>query len=224
VSWSQDVFQWDVRSWSRALPLWRGQLRHPPGSPALAIGERDGGLSVLLAQSGYRTWCTDVDPPRESARALHRAHGLEALVTYDVQDATALGYADGTFDVVAFKSVIGALGSKDRQRSAVLEMLRVLRPGGVLLFAENLEATRLHRRLRRRFVRWDRNWRYLSVTADRDLLDGFERVDARTCGLLANLGRSERHRGLLARLDTVLAPLVPSSWHYIVYGVAFKPV
>lgn len=221
--WKEDIFQWDVRNWSRALPLWQSHLVHPPGSRALAIGERDGGLSMLLAENNYWTYCTDVQPPGPRARALHRSHGLDELVEYEAQDVTALTYTDAMFDVVVFKSVIGALGSKDRQQQAMAEILRVLRPGGVLLFAENLSGTAVHRWLRQRFVTWDKYWRYLHMPADKDLFAGYERVDIRTCGLLANLGRSERQRDLLARIDGFVAPLLPSSWRYIAYGVAFKP-
>ena len=218
-----DIFQWDVRNWSRALPLWRRNLIHPPGSLGLAIGERDGGLSLLLALAGYRTSCTDIGPPSDCARELHHSYGLVELVEYEVQDATALTHEANRFDVVIFKSVIGALGSKDRQREALAEILRVLKPGGVLLFAENMQATRFHRWLRKRFVAWNSYWRYLSFPADLDLFKGYERLEIETCGFTANVGRTEPQRDFLARADTFLAPLVPSSWRYIAYGAAFKP-
>jgi SAM-dependent methyltransferase len=156
----------------------------------------------------------------EATRALHRRHGVDHRITYASEDATALSMPGGSYDVVIFKSVIGALGSKERQQKAISEMLRVLRPGGVLLFAENLGGTRLHRWLRKRFVAWDAYWRYLSMPADRDLFNGFDHVEYRTHGLLANLGRSENQRDLLARIDAILCPLTPRSWHYIVYGFA----
>ncbi len=218
-----DIFQWDVRNWSRALPLWSSHLIHPPGSMALAIGERDGGLSLMLAEAGYRTSCTDVHPPSVRAHELHRTHGVDELVEYEVQDTTALTYDADRFDVVIFKSVIGALGTKDRQRQALLEMLRVLKPGGVLLFAENLSATMFHRWLRTRFVAWNSYWRYLSFPEDLDLFKGYERLEIKTCGFTANLGRTEHQRDLLASVDAFLAPIVPSTWRYIAYGAAFKP-
>ncbi|MCB0786041.1 MAG: hypothetical protein KDC02_17775, partial [Flavobacteriales bacterium] len=48
------------------------------------------------------------------------------------------------------------------------------------------------------------------------------RLDARTTGLWANLGRSEGQRDLLARLDAFWCPLVPGSWHTVLYGAARK--
>ncbi|MCB0814017.1 MAG: hypothetical protein KDB87_12775, partial [Flavobacteriales bacterium] len=50
----------------------------------------------------------------------------------------------------------------------------------------------------------------------------FDRLYVRTTGLWANLGRSEGQRDLLARLDAFWCPLVPSSWHTVLYGAAHK--
>lgn len=217
-------FQWEVRSWSRALPLWTAALAHLPAGPrtALALGERDGGLSLYLAHQGIRTICSDLHGPTDAARALHRLHGVQALVDHEAIDALAIPKPDASFDVVIFKSMIGALGSKERQQQAIREMHRVLKPGGVLLFAENLSGTAVHRWLRKRFVAWDAYWRYLDVRRDRDLFAPFVRMDDRTTGLLANLGRTERQRDLLARIDGLMAPLVPSNWRTIWFGAAFK--
>lgn len=216
------VLQWEVRSWSRALPLWERHL--PTHRPALAlgIGEREGGLSLWLASKGFSVTCTDLRPFQATTRELHAAHGLSDRVTYAQADATALPFAEGAFDVVVFKSVIGALGTKERQVLAVREMHRVLKPGGVLLFAENLHGSPLHGWLRKRFVAWESYWRYLDPVGDRDLFAPFAALHDATTGVLANLGRSEPQRDLLARVDAVLAPLVPATAHTIWYGAALK--
>ncbi len=217
-------FQWEVRSWSRALPLWERALAGLPAGEhtALALGERDGGLSLYLAARGIRTVCSDLHGPTEEASRLHRSHGVQALVTYEVVDALAIPASDARFDVVIFKSMIGSLGSKERQLQAIREMHRVLKPGGVLLYAENLRGTALHRLLRRCFVPWDAYWRYVDIRADRDLFAPFGRIDQGSTGLLANLGRTERQRDLLARTDALLAPIVPPGWRTIQFGSAFK--
>ena len=101
-------------------------------------------------------------------------------------------------------------------------MHRVLKPGGVLLFAENLAASPLHRWLRRRYVAWEHRWRYLHMPADRDLFADLSAVEMHSTGFLAPLGRSEAQRDLLARLDAVLMPMVPKAWRTVVYGVAWK--
>ena len=222
----EDIFQWDVLNWSRALGVWQRFPLAGTGQDlkALAVGEREGGLSLWLASSGYSVHCTDLHGPAPEARTLHAKHGVQAGVVYEAQDITALTYPAGTFDVVVFKSVIGALSAKERQQQALAELLRVLRPGGSLYFAENLAGTWAHRWLRKRFVRWDSYWRYLRWPEDADLLDGFEQLSAARFGFLANLGRSEAQRRFLGRIDTFLGPLVPASWRYILVVVARKPV
>ncbi len=47
-------FQWEVRSWSRAYPLWHRTLAalRKERRPTLVPGERDGGLSLMLAEHG----------------------------------------------------------------------------------------------------------------------------------------------------------------------------
>ena len=216
------IFQWEVRSWSRALPLW---TKHPPRhlpATALGIGEREGGSSLWLAGQGFDVVCTDLRTfPAETA-ALHRNFGVSDRITYQQADATALPFADGTFDLVIFKSVIGALGTKERQSRAIREMHRVLRPGGVLLFAENLQGTWAHGWLRRRYVAWSGYWRYLHPQEDRDLFTAFAKVYEGTTGLLSSLGRSAWQRDLLARVDGLLMPLTPRTMRTIWYGVAIK--
>lgn len=219
----RDILQWDVWSWSVILPAWEAAMAGLPDPvSALGIGERQGGLSLWAALQGAHVTCTDLKPFPPETRALHERHGVEERITYAQADVTDLPFPDARFDVVFFKSVIGALGSREAQALALKEMHRVLRPGGVLLFAENLTGTWSHRQLRKRFVGWSGYWRYLEWPADRALFAPFTKVEARTAGLLAALGRSEAQRDLIARVDSVLQPCVPPSWRTIVHGVAYK--
>lgn len=218
----KDIFQWEVRSWSRALPLWEKHLPVRRPLKALGVGEREGGLSLWLASKGIDVVCTDLGAFPPATRELHDHYGVRDRIGYAQADATALPFPDASFDVVFFKSVIGALGSKERQLKATTEIHRVLKSGGVLLFAENLHGTVLHRWLRKRYVAWNSYWRYLEPNADRDLFAPFRELDDRTTGLLANLGRSEVQRDLLARLDGVIAPLVPAARRTIWFGAATK--
>jgi SAM-dependent methyltransferase len=217
-------FQWEVRSWSRAYPLWHRTLRSMAGEhrQALALGERDGGLSLMLAGHGFTTVCSDLHGPTDRARELHRTFGWQEQITYESIDALAIPKPDACVDVVVFKSMIGALGSREKQAQAIREMHRVLKPGGVLLFAENLHGSPLHRWLRRRYVAWNHYWRYLDPAQDRDLFAPFAALEEHTTGFIANLGRSERQRDLLARMDAVLLPFVPRRCRTIWYGVAVK--
>lgn len=69
---------------------------------------------------------------------------------------------------------------------------------------------------------WDSYWRYLDVDQDRDLFAPFVQVDDATTGFLANLGRTEGQRDLLARFDGAVMPLVPRGMRTIWYGAAIK--
>ena len=214
---------WDVRNWARALTLWQREIDLRRPRRALALGEHEGGLSLWLASRGIDVVCTDVDDSFETgARALHRRFGVADHVTYDVQDATAISQPDGSFDLVVVKSVLGALRTKVRQRQAIDEICRVLAPGGLFLFAENLVGSTAHAALRSRFVPWQGGWRYLHVDQDRDLLSGFEDVRLETWGVLGLLGRTERQRDLLGRVDVWLTPIVPPTSRYILFGACRK--
>ena len=218
----KDIFQWEVRSWSSAMPLWRKHLPQHRQVRCLGIGERGGGLSLWLAGEGFEVTCTDLrDFPAET-QVLHEKYGVADRIRYQQADATALPFAEASYDVVIFKSVIGALGTKHLQQQAIREMHRVLRPGGVLLFAENLHGSPLHGLLRRRFVSWSSYWRYLDPVDDRDLFAPFIRLEEGTTGFIANLGRTEGQRDLLARFDTLARPLIPRSLRTIWYGAAIK--
>ncbi|MDQ3101692.1 MAG: class I SAM-dependent methyltransferase, partial [Bacteroidota bacterium] len=183
-----DVLQWEVRSWARALRFWEEQI--PDGRPlrALGIGEREGGLSLWFASKGIDVVCTDLDPFPEVTQKLHEAYGVSDRIQLARADATSLHFPDESFDIVFFKSVIGALGTKEKQLRSIEEFHRVLRLGGLLCFAENLSGTSLHRLLRRRFVAWNSYWRYLHPILDRDLFRSFKIMNDRTTGLIANFG------------------------------------
>jgi len=218
----KDIFQWEVRSWSRALPFWERNLPKKRPLRALGIGEREGGTTLWLALEGAEVVCTDLRPFPARTKEMHHEYGIADKVTYAQADVLNLPFANNSFDVVIFKSVIGALTEKERQAKALEEINRVLAPGGVLLFAENLHGTRLHRWLRKRFVKWDHYWRYLDPLTDLDLFAPFAKLETHTTGLFANLGRTESQRDLIARVDPFLARLVPTTWHSIWIGAAFK--
>jgi SAM-dependent methyltransferase len=219
---AREVFQWEVRTWSRAWPLWERHLPTHRPARALGIGEREGGLSLWLATRGFHVHCTDLHPFPATTFALHARHLDPGRITYGQEDVLHLPHAAATFDVVFLKSVLGALGNREDQLEALAGIHRVLKPGGVLLFAENACATRLHAQLRRRFVAWEHRWRYLHPVRDRDLFRPFVHLHHATTGFLAPLGRSEAQRDLLARLDGMLVPWLPRTWRTVWYGVALK--
>ena len=159
-------------------------------------------------------------------RALHRRYGVAHRVRYanlDVLDRCASANA---FDVIAFKSVLGGIGANGRadlQARAIERLHAALKPGGNLLFAENLAATRVHAALRARFGAGKDGWRYLTMREMTQLLRPFAAVHCRTAGFLGAWGSSEMQRRTSGALDGFLCRwLVPASWQYVLMGVAIK--
>ena len=190
----------------------------------LAIGEREGGLSMWLAKKGLKVTCSDYNDFPETTEKMHQEYGVSDNITYnrgvDVTDLSR--YPDNSFDLVVFKSVIGVLSKKERQKIALNEMHRVLKPGGTLIFAENLIGTKLHVWLRKKFIRWNTYWRYLHLKDDMDLFADFSQKTFKTAGFLANFGRSEGQRSFLAFWDRLNLWWIPKKWRYVLFGVLVK--
>jgi SAM-dependent methyltransferase len=218
-----DVIGWDAENWSRSLEYWQSQSEiNVQQANCLELGSHHGGLSLWLALHGAKVTCSDLALPGELAHQLHLRYGISRQVEYGALDAKNLPYTDH-FDVLCFKSVLGALGSEKDQEKAIHSMWKALRPGGELWFAENLLASPAHAALRSRFIKWGQRWRYVTVPEMRKFLAPFSTVTLTTVGVLGTLGRTERQRRAMARLDRCFVEsLVPSSWRYIVIGVARK--
>ncbi len=162
---------------------------------------------------------------RERSRQLHEKHGVSASIKYEDIDATNIPYRD-YFDVVVFKSVLGRIGyhnNKAGQQRAVEEIRKALKPGGTLLFAENLVGTRIHRWARERYTSWGQSWRYVTSCEMKEFLKDYSFSEKHTTGVTALFGRTEGQRSLLSWTDDVLLNrLVPETWKYMVYGIARK--
>ena len=222
----RDIIGWDTATWSKALRVWDEVI---PGRAnalaALELGAGRGGLSIYLAVHGYRVICSDIRSPESEARGLHEKHSVAERVSYLAIDATAIDLPDHSVDAIAFKSLLAVLGKYDGKASqdkAMQEFFRVLKPGGLLLFAENLAATRLHMFLRRRFVKWGSYCRYPSLAEFEDYLARYSRFRLEATGFLATFGRSESQRSFLHFVDTVIDPFIPRSHHYLAVGWAQK--
>ena len=194
----------------------------------LEIGARNGGLSWFFAQHfNSQMTCTDFGGPSEKAQQLHQQSGLNQRITHQDADATQLPFADETFDFVVFKSVLGAVGrdnSPENQQRALAETHRVLKPGGVLFFAENLSGSLLHRLARRVFVPWGKSWRYLKISELQRWLGLFEQVEIHSTGFFAAfIPKPVRLKNLVANLDSGLF-FLPKNWHYVGFGWGRKAV
>jgi methionine biosynthesis protein MetW len=95
-----------------------------PGARCLDVGCGDGRTGRLVTDCGGSYVGVDIS---ERAAAATRERGLDAR---DIQGSDALPFSDQSFDVVLCLEVIEHVLFPDR---TVREILRVLRPGGVLI-------------------------------------------------------------------------------------------
>jgi SAM-dependent methyltransferase len=220
-----DIIGWDIDNWSKFLLFCECFLDpDPAGKQALEVGARGGGLSLYLALKGYEVACSDLEIPGFPAWALHRRHGAAGKITYQAVNILAPPFPPASFDLIIFKSVLHALPQAGLQAQALRELYRLLRPGGLLLFAENLRASPLHRVLRRLFRP---GWllqrrRYPTAGEIRSWCGEFREFHGETWGCVGTLSRKETVRQRLARLDAVIMPLVPQEWRYIIFAWARK--
>lgn len=219
-----DVIEWDVENWARALWFW-SQAPLPPRATCLELGARRGGLSLWLALRGHTVVCSDLSDNRELASPLHRTYGVAERIRYAAIDATAIPY-DNFFDVIVFKSLLGGVawdGDASRQAQAVRAMHRALKPGGFLLFAENLRGSLLHQAARRRFVTWNAVWRYVTIDEMLSYLEPFSNVEYATTGFSGLFGRTPALSRVLGKIDGALFDKITSpNARYIMFGVARK--
>ncbi len=222
----RDILQWDVNNWSCALDLWSQHLPASlAGQQALELGAANGGLSLFVALKQAQVICSDLQTPGPSARDLHRRYGLN--IDYQALSATDLPFSDQSLDLVCFKSVLGGIrkgANQDPKPIVIQEILRVLKPGGYLLLAENLAASPLHTLIREQAVPWSAGWEYLTSEDLLSLLAGFDTVHYTTGGLTGLLGRNLWQRQALGQWDQKMIPWVSPDWHYIFAGLARKTV
>jgi SAM-dependent methyltransferase len=193
-----------------------------PGQIALEVGARAGGLSLFLALQGYSVICSDLETPEALAKPLHRRYGVAQRITYESLDILNSRYPNDSFDIIMFKSVLGYLKSDENQEIAIRELHRILKPGGLLLFAENAVGSRLHKYLRSKFITRTPHWHHVTIDEIRQMCRMFPQTVLETHGFLGLFGWSEKMRNKLARVDQLIIGIVPLDWRYIILAAARK--
>lgn len=142
----QHFDEYGIREWERlvaspvdeiSLHIHTLYLRQyiPAGSRVLEIGAGAGRFTQVLAEIGARVVVADISPQqlalnRQFAAQYHFAHAVEDWHQVDMTDLSR--YPDASFDrVVAYGGPFSYV--IDRRDQALVECLRVLRPGGLLL-------------------------------------------------------------------------------------------
>jgi SAM-dependent methyltransferase len=101
-----------------------------PGLTVLDVGCGPGTITADLAARTGRVTAVETAPAAlDAARVEAERRGVADRIAFAVQDVHALGFADGSFDVVHAHQVLQHVADPVR---ALREMARVCRPGGVV--------------------------------------------------------------------------------------------
>jgi ubiquinone/menaquinone biosynthesis C-methylase UbiE len=219
-----DYFEWDVRLWSQAMKYWEPLLEKSRGGQALEIGSRRGKLASMLAiHYEYNVVATDLKFSDGAIAEIQNKLLPNQHISFEKMDCRSLTFPNNYFDIVVFKSVLGALGTLEGQVSAFHEIYRVLKPGGALLFAENLKASFIHQYLRKKYrSHYSLNWRYLTIPEFENQLKRFSVHAFSTAGFLTTLFKKEGYKKIVSIIDRGILFLIPRNCRYIIYGTAVK--
>lgn len=126
--------EWFEVNWQISNQYWADFLkRHGSGRRLLECGGATGRLPVVLAGDGWH--CTLVDITQEGPLLARMRFELAQRQGWFVTgDALALPFPDDTFDVVYSNGLLDVLPEME---TAIREMTRVLRPGGLFVAASN---------------------------------------------------------------------------------------
>ena len=143
----KDIIEWDIVNWSKAINYWENNTYLDIKKlNCLELGSRKGGLSLWLALKGNQVICSDLNSPEEKAKEMHNKYGLANNITYQSINAAKIPFQN-EFDIVVFKSILGSIcrNGNDKLKKEVIDGIYTsLKPGGKLLFAENLNSSFLH--------------------------------------------------------------------------------
>ena len=125
-----------------------------PGWRVLDIGCGTGALTLRAARRGARVRGIDIDPRMlEIAQRRARQEGLEERVELAEQGVAELDAEEGgTYDAVTSGLCLSEL-SEDELRYTLEQVARILRPGGLLLVADEIRPRPLFARLLHALVR-----------------------------------------------------------------------
>lgn len=126
---------WTAGDFSLIADLYRqgatdfvNRLGIKPGTRLLDVACGDGNQSIPAARAGAAVTGLDLAPYLiEKARERAKAENIDA--TFDVGDAEAMPYADGSFDMVM--TMFGAMFAP-RPEVTASELVRVCKPGGMI--------------------------------------------------------------------------------------------
>ncbi len=227
----QDIIEWDVPNWSQLITYWQPALEQlPRDSKILAIGERNGGLSLWLALMGFHVVCTDIDDISERAQQLHLKYNVADKVEYKIFDIVNDQWQPGEFDIIIAKSVIGGLKSERSdaatrsfsvQQKAVDNIYQLLKPGGLFFSAENMLGN-IMTRLMRKAGKRSSGWRYLAYNELQQLFSRYTLVQTKTFGILPTFFSLLVYNRTAYFINKYILQFLPAGTKYIAFTIAQK--
>jgi len=126
-----EIWNWETSAgrirWARRVKMLSSHLK--PEMTVLELGCGTGSFTRELARSGAEVFAIDVSP---QLLEIADANCSAPNVQYQIQNAYALTYSEGTFDSVVGSSVLHHLEIE----AALREIYRVLKPRGTILLTE----------------------------------------------------------------------------------------
>ena len=223
----REYFEWDKYTWCRSLNLWDKGLNKVVPKYGLEIGARTGSLSeLLICHYGLRMVASDQNTMTDEMKEKLKKWSDCDMLTYSEEDAKKLKFLDNTFDLVVFKSVmgtVGAFGHDNDQEKMMIEIFRVLKNGGILLFAENLNGNLLHKYFRKKYSPWAYYWNYPDLYRFKSMLHNFSEIKYCTSGVFAAFVK-DRYliKSCVSDIDYLFEKCIPENWRYLIYGYAIK--
>ncbi len=129
------------------------ELEHIRGKRVLDVGCGNGQHAVLFAMYGAEVVAFDISAQGVAVgRRMAEANGVLEHCNFVVQTVSEMAFKDDSFDIVIFNAVLHHVL---KYPNVKCEALRVLKPGGRIVFAEGLRSNPLYREIRsiyRRFT------------------------------------------------------------------------
>ncbi len=227
----QDIIEWDVLNWSHLIKLWQPVLDTlPRDSKVLAIGERNGGISLWLALQGFHVLCTDRQGPTQQAKDLHKRYGVDDKITYHDFDLVNTQDFDTTYDIIIMKSVLGGLKEQyanaasrtdATRQKAVDNIYKLVSPKGIFLSADNLQGN-IFLRLIKRLQNKQSGWHYFSIQELNDLCKQFSSVKVHSFGVIPSKFSVPILNKAAYIINSFLKQLLPHNSAYIAFTIARK--
>lgn len=111
------------------------------GSRMLEVGPGPGATTEWLRHAVERLCVVEIEDEAAAKLAARFASTNVEVVT---GNATAMAFPDDSFDSAASFTMLHHIPTVRAQNQLLAEILRVLRPGGVLIGADSLASTELH--------------------------------------------------------------------------------